>query len=62
MIDIEHTQPWRGRIGLRFRPAGARRTRVQVRRASRSRASSGCCTDGDSRCPNPRTTGRYASA
>jgi urea transport system substrate-binding protein len=31
MIDIEHTQPWRGRISLRFRPAGARRTRVQVR-------------------------------
>ncbi|WP_328303734.1 ABC transporter substrate-binding protein [Actinomycetospora sp. NBC_00405] len=31
IIDIEHTQPWRGRISLRFRPAGARRTRVQVR-------------------------------
>ena len=30
-IDIEHTQPWRGRIGLRFAPDGAHGTRVQVR-------------------------------
>lgn len=30
-IDIEHTQPWRGRIGLRFAPDGSRGTRVQVR-------------------------------
>ena len=30
-IEIEHTQPWRGRLSLRFAPAGARATRVQVR-------------------------------
>jgi len=31
VIDIEHTQPWRGRLSLRFSPTGARATRVQVR-------------------------------
>ncbi|NMO92233.1 ABC transporter substrate-binding protein [Actinomycetospora sp. TBRC 11914] len=31
IIDIEHTQPWRGRLCLRFTPAGPRGTRVQVR-------------------------------
>ncbi|WP_018330622.1 ABC transporter substrate-binding protein [Actinomycetospora chiangmaiensis] len=30
-LDIEHTQPWRGRIGLRLAPAGAGRTRVRLR-------------------------------
>ena len=31
LIDVEHTQPWRGRLSLRFAPAGPRGTRVQVR-------------------------------
>lgn len=31
VIDIEHTQPWRGRLSLRFTPAGSRETRLQVR-------------------------------
>ncbi len=31
VIDIEHTQPWRGRLTLRFTPAGPRGTRVQAR-------------------------------
>jgi branched-chain amino acid transport system substrate-binding protein len=31
LIDIEHTQPWRGRLNLRFSPAGTRSTKVQVR-------------------------------
>ncbi|MEJ2865540.1 ABC transporter substrate-binding protein [Actinomycetospora flava] len=30
-VEIEHTQPWRGRLSLRFTPAGSRGTRVQVR-------------------------------
>ncbi|GAA4916386.1 branched-chain amino acid transport system substrate-binding protein [Actinomycetospora succinea] len=30
-VEIEHTQPWRGRLSLRFAPAGSRGTRVQVR-------------------------------
>ncbi|MEJ2887678.1 ABC transporter substrate-binding protein [Actinomycetospora aeridis] len=30
-LDVEHTQPWRGRLSLRFVPAGAQRTRIQVR-------------------------------
>ncbi|HEY2225434.1 ABC transporter substrate-binding protein [Actinomycetospora sp.] len=31
VIDIEHTQPWRGRLSLRFTPGGPRETRLQVR-------------------------------
>lgn len=31
VIDIEHTQPWRGRLSLRLSPAGPSRTRVRVR-------------------------------
>jgi urea transport system substrate-binding protein len=31
VIDIEHTQPWRGRLNLRLTPAGPHGTRVQVR-------------------------------
>lgn len=31
LIDIEHSRPWRGRLSLRFAPAGDRTTRVHVR-------------------------------
>lgn len=31
LLDIEHTQPWRGRIALRLAPLGANRTRVRLR-------------------------------
>lgn len=31
LIEIEHTQPWRGRLALRFSSAGPRRTRIRVR-------------------------------
>ncbi|GAA4779866.1 hypothetical protein GCM10023200_11410 [Actinomycetospora chlora] len=31
LLEVEHTQPWRGRLAVRFVPAGRRRTRVRVR-------------------------------
>ena len=57
-IDIEHTQPWRGRIGPALRARRrARRRGCRSGRACPARAWSGCCTGAGLPLPEPLDDG-----
>lgn len=62
VIDIEHTQPWRGRLTLRFTPAGGRGTRVQVRAQVPAEGVEWLLHRRGFRCRSPPTTARSGSA
>ncbi len=58
VIDIEHTQPWRGRLDLRLRPAGSGGTRVQLRAHVPAEGLEWLLHRRGFRCPSRPTTAR----